>query len=281
MKRTSLRKAGAVALSTAVLLGGALLIAQSSSAAPAGTLTFEPKSGFNTSSITVTTSGPCTDPNATNLEVTFVGSGFPDHTHIVGNTAISAFTDRDPATGGYKVPFQESLQDKANEQTPQATLSGRYDFTLTCRTKTGLGSLGDFVGSITFTSSTTYTDGSSPSPSASPTASPSPTPSSTPPPSPTLALTVATNTHTTGNHGKVILKATVSPKQAGHDVTFYRRSGLTGKVVPAGNAAVDSSGVATREINGNTGAIQLIYSILRPNTGFPVVRSNDVSYKFK
>lgn len=98
---------------------------------------------------------------------------------------------------------------------------------------------------------------------------------------PSLSLRTFSNQALGGGKSVVVLKATVNPANAGHTVTFYRRSGITGVVVPAGESTVDSSGVATRIIHGSSGAIQLIYSILRPNAGFNVVRSNDVSYKFK
>lgn len=98
---------------------------------------------------------------------------------------------------------------------------------------------------------------------------------------PTLVLRTVSNVHISGSHGRVVLQATVTPAAAGLRVTFYRRSGITGVVVPAGESAVDPNGVATRVINGNTGAIQLIYAVLRPAAGFQQVYSNDVSYKIK
>ena len=236
----------------------ALVSPGSAQAAASGSLTASPATGTNTSTITLASSGPCSDPNATNIQVTMTGNGFNGSKVVVGNSAKSAYAAS--PSGGYEVPLTETMQDYANQQNPPATLSGKYSFTLTCRPNSTYSDLGSYVGAIYFTSSSAY--------------------QSTPPADPEkLSLKVASNTHVSAGKGQVILKATVTPKQAGSSVTFYRRSGMTGKVVPAGNSAVDGSGVATRVINGYSGAIQLIYSVLQPLPGYQQVRSNDVSYK--
>src|SRR5262249_62039696 len=61
------------------------------------------------------------------------------------------------ANGGSGAPRAATMRALATQQPPPATtLSGRYDFTLTCRTAFNGTSLGDFTGAIFFTSNTTY-----------------------------------------------------------------------------------------------------------------------------
>jgi hypothetical protein len=167
--------AGGVALSSAVLLG-----VPASRAAPIGTLVFDPATGTNDSTVTVTTSGPCTAPNATSLQAKLFGAGFPAGGQVVvANSPLSAY----PVTpaGGYIVPLGDTLQGFANLQSPPATLSGRYDVVLTCRTNVSQASLGDFTGSIWFTSPTQYQN-TDPAPTTTATPTPPPTTTTSPPP---------------------------------------------------------------------------------------------------
>ena len=160
---------GVVALSAAAVL----FSGSASRAAPIGTLAFAPATGSNTSTVHLLTSGPCTAATATNVQARIVGAGFPASGQVVvANSPISAYPQT-PA-GGYEVPLADTLQGFANLQNPPATLSGRYDFTLTCRTNVTQTSLGDFTGSIWFTSPTDYQ-----STDPTPTTTPAPTPTST------------------------------------------------------------------------------------------------------
>lgn len=146
--------AGATALA---LTAGFIALAPSASATVIGSLSFTPQLGSDTGSITLNTSGPCTDVNATNLQVKMVGNGFPaGGQNVVSNSPLTAYGTN--AAGGYTVPLADTMRGFANGQTPPATLTGRYDYTLICRTATGSASLGDFTGSLWFTSSTTYQD---------------------------------------------------------------------------------------------------------------------------
>ena len=170
---------------------------------PGAGITFNPASGADTSTISLTTSGPCMNSNATNMVVKVTGSGFPATGQIVvGNTPISAFTTT--SSNGYEIPLAETMHDFANLQTPPATLSGPYTFAASCLPNVGFTSLGDFTGTITFTSPTAYvSSASTPSPSASPSSSKSASASATPDP-----------THSSGSSGTQGSSLTVAATDA-------------------------------------------------------------------
>ena len=148
----------AIGVATLVAAGGAILVASTpSQAVPTGTLSFTPHTGMDVSSITVNTSGPCTDPGASNLQVSVSGPGFPAvGQNVVGNSPLSAYSQ--DANGGFIVPLSDTMRDFANLQTPPATLSGQYVFTLTCRKAISQSSLGDFTGSLWFNNNSTFVD---------------------------------------------------------------------------------------------------------------------------
>jgi hypothetical protein len=133
--------------------GLAVLTALPANAAVIGSLAFSPATGTDTSAISVTTSGLCPG-GATNLIATVTGTGFPAAGQVaVANIAITSV----PVTnGGYQLPLAGTMRDLANLQSPPATLSGAYTFTVTCRTAFNPASLGDFTGQLFFTSNTAY-----------------------------------------------------------------------------------------------------------------------------
>lgn len=147
----------AVGVATMATVGGAVILAGAapSQAAGPGVLTISPASGNNNTTISMTTAGPCTSTNATNLQATISGAGYPaGGANVVGNTAISAF--QTTSAGGYLVPMSLSLQDHGNQQTPPVVFSGRYDFTVFCRAKINPTVLGSWTGSIWFSDPKTW-----------------------------------------------------------------------------------------------------------------------------
>jgi len=149
---TRLRKSVCLmAAALAAAAGATALGAGTAAAGTNGTLGFDPSpTGRDDNSESVITSGPCQDPNATNIIVKMSGSGFPQGgVNVVGNSPISAYNTTD--SGGYIVPLADTLQSYAQMQNPPATYNGRYDFILTCRRATNGTDLGNFTGSIYFT----------------------------------------------------------------------------------------------------------------------------------
>ncbi|MER5464610.1 Ig-like domain-containing protein [Streptomyces sp. NPDC002668] len=144
--------AGGLASLVAVLAGG-LILAPSAHAADVGTAAVTPATGSDTSSISLTTSGPC-PANATNVIVSVTGSGFPaGGQNVVGNSPIDTYGST--ADGGLVIPLSQTMRDYANTA-GFANLTGKYSFTVTCRTAFNGTSLGDFPGAVWFTSNTAY-----------------------------------------------------------------------------------------------------------------------------
>ncbi len=156
-----------------VLLG--LSSVDSAGAAALGTVDVSPSPGTDTSSITLTTSGGCPAGTATAVQARVEGSGFPAAgQQITSVTPIDALSTT--SSGGYILPVSQTLADYAKLQSPAVVYSGAYTITVKCRTNTRTASLGDFTGTLTFSSPSAYTQTSataSPTPSASGSASPS------------------------------------------------------------------------------------------------------------
>ena len=158
-RMSSLTRRPAAALGVVALVAGAgiaLTATPASAALPSGGyLVPTPSTGTNNQALTFNSSGPCTDPNATNIQVKMFGSGFPAGGQVVvGNGPTSAYAQN--ANGGYIVTMGQTLQDFANVQSPVATFSGPYQFVMTCRTNTSGTSLGDYTTKVFFTSGTAY-----------------------------------------------------------------------------------------------------------------------------
>lgn len=82
--------------------------------------------------------------------------------------------------------------------------------------------------------------------------------------------------------GVVTLSFVVDPRFAGISVIFYRRSGISGVVVPAGSAVVGKNGVATRVLHQKTGQILALYSKLQGGaTQIVSLYSNTITFKVK
>jgi hypothetical protein len=186
----------------------ALLPVSTAGAEPIGSIAVSPVSGTTTSALTLTTSGPCTNAAATALQARIIGNGFP-----ATGQQISAVAALDglgsTASGGYVLPISDTLRDYGNVPSPVVTFSGDYALIIKCRTNTGVASLGDFTGSLHFTSPTNYTAGNV---SASPTANPSATPSATPSGSPTATPTASpSGTPTASPSGRPTASASARP----------------------------------------------------------------------
>ncbi|MFD4141696.1 MULTISPECIES: Ig-like domain repeat protein [unclassified Streptomyces] len=144
--------AGGLASLVAVLAGGVLL-APAAHAADIGTAAVTPATGSDTSSMSLTTSGPCPD-TATNVIVSVTGSGFPaGGQNVVGNSPIGTYGST--PDGGLVIPLSQTMRDYANTA-GFTNLTGKYTFTVTCRTAFNGTSLGDFPGAVWFTSNTAY-----------------------------------------------------------------------------------------------------------------------------
>jgi hypothetical protein len=148
MKRSILRPI-AVGIATLSTVAGMVIGAASSQAANLGTLTFSPATGNDSSTMTVDTSGPCTNPASTNANVTMTGAGFPaGGINVTQNIGLAQLGSN--AAGGYSFPLSDTLHQFALLQSPPAALSGVYTFSFNCRP--ALGAANDtFTGTITFT----------------------------------------------------------------------------------------------------------------------------------
>ncbi|MEU0526014.1 hypothetical protein [Streptomyces niveus] len=134
--------------------GGVLMLGTPAQAETLGTLGLTPPTGTDTSSVTLSTSGPCPE-EADYLIVKVAGKGFPaEGQNVVGNSEVAIY----PSAGeGLDIPLSETMRDYANTAGFK-TLEGRYDFTVTCRKAFGESTFGDYEGSMWFTSNTAYQD---------------------------------------------------------------------------------------------------------------------------
>ncbi len=147
--------ARAARLSAIGLATFATLLQLSATAAHAedGTLQIVPATGVALTPITVVTSGPC--PAGDFVVVKVSGHGFPEAgANVVAVSAVSIYPKA--SGGGFELPLQNHLHAFAEQQKPPAVLKGKYELVATCKTKLGSDSLGDFRGSLWFTSPTEY-----------------------------------------------------------------------------------------------------------------------------
>lgn len=150
--RLSRALAGGLASLVAATAAG-LIVAPSAHAAGIGTAEVTPATGSDTSSMSLTTSDPCPS-SATNVIVSVTGQGFPAAgQNVVGNSPITTYSTT--GNGGMIIPLTQTMRDYANTA-GFTTLTGKYTFTVTCRTAFNATSLGDFPASVWFTSNTTY-----------------------------------------------------------------------------------------------------------------------------
>ena len=145
------RLAGVV--STTVVLTGLLPQAGYAAAPVVGTLTVQPAIGNDLTSINIVTSGPC--PAGTNVIGRVFGAGFPAEGQIV--VSNSPFTTYVSTQGhGLVLALGLTLRDFVNLQADPVPLHGKYRLVVSCRMNSKLGDLGDFVGSVAFTTSRSY-----------------------------------------------------------------------------------------------------------------------------
>ncbi len=123
-------------------------------AGAAGWLAVSPARGNDESIVTLTTSGPC--PAGTNVMARIHGRGFPAAGQpVVSNSPISAYEKT--TAGGLVIPLAMTLRDFRNLQAEPVPLAGTYRVVVTCRDNVRTASLGDFTGSLTFSSPRAYT----------------------------------------------------------------------------------------------------------------------------
>jgi hypothetical protein len=216
-RRAILNRVG-LGAATAILAGMGVAVASTPAFAASG-LTFSPETGTNQTLITVTSVGYC-PAGDTNFDISVSGSGIDVHPIIAANSAL-------PAQGptGYTVALSETMATFASEQSVPATLSGAYVFTFNCfLTSTALSPNGTYTGTLTFTTPTSYTDGST---------------------------STGLGASATGSHAyptSETLTATVAP--AGTTGTVQFSDGAT----PVGGAvSVSGAGVAALSLDGAAG----------------------------
>ncbi len=217
-----------VALGAATLLAAGSVTLLSSVAAHAdapsptiGSLTVNPATGADDALMSVVSSAAC--PGGTNLQVLVFGQGFPVDGYGVTPNQSQGTTPAD-ANGHITVPLSDTMRSFA-QKNGFSTLSGQYDFHLRCRAKIGTTYFGDFVGSIQFTTPTSYVSVVTP---------PTQTATTT-----TLAVTPTGSAVVGAN---VTLTATVAPTAAG-TVQFLDGTAALGApvTVAAGQAALTTS----------------------------------------
>lgn len=79
--------------------------------------------------------------------------------------------------------------------------------------------------------------------------------------------------------GRVTLTLRTESRFGGNTVYFFRRSGITGVVVPLGTAIVDSNGVAIRIFDAARGGILALYGKVLGTSNIESPYSNDVHFK--
>jgi Bacterial Ig-like domain (group 3) len=226
----------AIGVTTLVVAGIASVANMSvAQAAVVGSLSASPATGTDTSSITFTTSAAC--PGGTNIQGTLTGPGFPAAgVNVVGNTPISSYSTT--PSGGLIVPLPNTMRDIANTN-GVTTLSGKYDFMITCRNAFGATTFGDFVGSLWFTSNTTYQN-------TDPAAK---TPTTT-----SLAVSPASPVDPGTN---VTLTATVSPSTVPGSVQFRDGSSALGSPVTVSGGTASFS---TTSLSSGTHSLTAVFT---------------------
>ncbi|MFJ6568553.1 Ig-like domain-containing protein [Streptomyces sp. NPDC091292] len=219
--RRTLAAVLSAAVGAVVLLGAG---APDARADTLGTLTANPATGTDTTSMSLTTSGAC-PAEADHVIVKVNGKGFPaEGQNVVGTSPVELY----PGSGaGFEVPLTSTMRDYAS-LAGFTTLEGQYEYTLTCRKAFGAATYGDFKGSVWFTSNTTYRN--------------------TPPPvAQTTATTLTTSPGSPVTQGtSVKLTAKVAPTTAPGTVQFLDGTAKVGSpvTVSAGTATLTTSTLA-------------------------------------
>lgn len=117
-----------------------------------GTVFVDPPTGGDDTPLALLTSGGCPAP-ATNVVARVLGAGFPTGGQIVvGNT--DAGVRRGSA---FSVVPADTLRAFAAQQPTPAVLRGSYRIVVSCQEALGSVSLGDYVGTLVFSSPRRYT----------------------------------------------------------------------------------------------------------------------------
>jgi hypothetical protein len=149
-----LKRTLGLSVASVVMAGTAVLGAGAANAAQIGTLAISPASGNQDTAPTFDTSRAC-PPGATNIQVRITGSGIAadGNNNMVGNSGLSAYGNN--GGGGKSVPSTVTFKD-VFQQYGVVSPSGTYTLTAVCRTASDATSLGDFVGSVAFTTTGTF-----------------------------------------------------------------------------------------------------------------------------
>ncbi|MBB5869913.1 hypothetical protein F4553_003292 [Allocatelliglobosispora scoriae] len=220
MFSTFKRSLGVAVVAGMAMTGSLLLSAAPASAAVVGTLTVTPATGTDNTPATVNTSAAC--PAGTNIIGRITGAGFTTAQTVRNNSPISSYSVN--AAGGLVVPLADTFRAFGNLQSPPVVFAGKYDIVISCIAPLAPGtSLGDFVGSVWFTSNTAYQ-------STDPTTTPTTTTLATTPAGP---VSVGTS---------VTLTATVAPAAATGSVQFFDGAASLGtSPVSGGTASISTS----------------------------------------
>lgn len=118
-----------------------------------GSVTVQPATGTDLTSISLVTSGPCV--SGTNVIARVFGKGFPAEGQVVvSNSPLSAY--QQTRGKGRVLVMSLTMRDFMQQQTDPVALHGTYRIVVTCREAAKLGDLGDFTGSLVFSSPRNY-----------------------------------------------------------------------------------------------------------------------------
>lgn len=213
-----------------------------------GTLTITPGSGSDTTPLTVGMSAPC--PGGTHVMVRIFGSGFVAGGYNVVAPAEQRIYPVNPA-GGSDLPLQNTLKyysELVDASKPtSAPLSGVYTLRATCRDTLRAGGnsgegYGDFVGTLTFGTPTSYTT------------------NAVEEVAPRTETTLSSSLVSITRGASVTLKSTVTPPSAEGTVQFMDGAAQLGEPV----AVV--SGAATLTTVGLAGGNRQVQAFFRPTS---------------
>ena len=137
-------------LTAAVALAPGAVAAPSPAAASAGSLSFTPSSGADTTPMFLVTPKACPTA-ATNVVANALGHGFPASGQpVLGNTTAGI---------SHTAPFVMPLQDSFNglAAVNGATLMGPYQITFRCTDSLGIKTFAAFTGTVTFSDAHHFT----------------------------------------------------------------------------------------------------------------------------
>ena len=177
-----------------------------------GFLTIMPSTGSDTTPIDIATPGLC--PGGTRGQLRVFGHGFPASGQNVSPNNDLSIYPIDPTTGGYDIPFSDTMGSFAAQQVPPATLAGIYNIWMLCRPHLGTTDFGYFSGAINFTSKKHYVLAGGPS---------------------TAKLSLSAGAGTLGQTVK--LTAAVTPANTAGSVKFFDGATLLGSAAPTKSVA--------------------------------------------